>query len=91
MENSLILKIKLYLCGVIFDLNLIKMRIKLEFVTKNKIDHEFYGVDLTEIYCSGSGETLFYYQVLCWNEVKSSIKELLKSDIVIDFYSQILI
>lgn len=65
------------------------MRIHIKFVTKIKIDHEYHGVDLDEIYCDASGEVLFYYSVYFWNKVPELIQELLKSDIVTEMQKEI--
>ncbi len=65
------------------------MRIHIKFVTKIKIDHEYHGVGLDEIYCDASGEVLFYYSVYFWNKVPELIQELLKSDIVTEMQKEI--
>ncbi len=65
------------------------MRIYITFVTKFKIDHEYHGVGLNEIYCDASGNTTFYYSVYFWNKVPELIQELLKSDIVIEMQKEI--
>lgn len=65
------------------------MRIHIKFVTKIKIDHEYHGVGLDEIYCDASGEVSFYYSVYFWNKVPELMQELLKSDIVTEMQKDI--
>ena len=65
------------------------MRIYIKFTTKFKIDHEYHGVRLDEIFCDAYGNTVFYYSVYFWNKVPITIQELLESDIVIDMQKEI--